>query len=196
MPERVRSLLLAIATSNGFLPDSPSVTPDPSPLSPHYADPSEQNSASFFIHHTGTALIQPVVQHSQAHSTTTRATGHSSWHRSQHNNNSSRLLYPTSTPLTRSPSKQSHTNTREEDTQLSTDAARATECEGETQGGAAASDGERGTGFYWHRNCLLPKQKNVPQGLLAQYDSVLERLTRNCQNHDQILDQLCKRLFT
>jgi len=50
-------------------------------------------------------------------------------------------------------------------------------------------------GFYWYRNFLLPKQKNVPSSMLEQYDSVLSSLKKLCDNHDRELLDLCTQVF-
>ena len=45
-------------------------------------------------------------------------------------------------------------------------------------------------GFYWHRNYLLPKQKNITSNLLSQHDRVLSELTRLCSGEDDRLGEI------
>ena len=45
-------------------------------------------------------------------------------------------------------------------------------------------------GFYWHRNYLLPKQKNITSNLLSQHDRVLSELTRLCSGEDDRLEEI------
>lgn len=51
-------------------------------------------------------------------------------------------------------------------------------------------------GFYWYKNYLLPKQKNISPQLVARYDDILERFTKDCRNEENALNQLCDHLFT
>ena len=51
-------------------------------------------------------------------------------------------------------------------------------------------------GFYWHKNYLLPKQKNAPSGLVGRYSEVLEKFRDDCQNKDGVLNHLYDLLFT
>ena len=51
-------------------------------------------------------------------------------------------------------------------------------------------------GFYWYRNFLLPKQKNVPSAVLARHDSLLAEFVGLCGNRDGQLLELCSTLFT
>ena len=201
MAERTRSLLLTIAAKNGFLPDSPSVTPEPSLLSPHFTDPSDQTSASFFVHHTGTALIQVVVGGAQPSDAASQSpSGHngSMWPLSGHKHS----YNSTSTPLQRSPAAklQRPTSEEEEGTVTSSNTASVAAPEDgdlTVQLAVSSSDREPKSGFYWHRNPLLPKQKNIAQGLVErQYSEVLHQLTRDCQNHDQVVETITKQLFT
>ena len=50
-------------------------------------------------------------------------------------------------------------------------------------------------GFYWHRNYLLPKQKNVSSNLLSQHDRVLSELTRVCSGEDNRLGEIFEGLL-
>lgn len=204
MAERTRTLLLAVASRNGFLLDCPSVTPDPTGiLSPHYTDPPDQATPSFLVHHTGTALIQLAVprSHLQPHDAT--PTSSSIHNRSSSSSSSttawrdSHSLHPqgasTSTPLQRSPAKPSrHRDTVDSSSSGGNDTLSDVET---TLSESAGGEDDNGSGFYWHRNTLLPKQKNVPAGLVGRYDEVLERLTADCRNQDRVLETLCKDLF-
>ena len=51
-------------------------------------------------------------------------------------------------------------------------------------------------GFYWHRNHLLPKQKNIASNLLTQHDKVLSELTRVCSGEDGRLGDIVERLLS
>ncbi|CAI8008895.1 hypothetical protein GBAR_LOCUS6050 [Geodia barretti] len=202
--DRTRMLLLAVASSNGFLPDCPSVRPDPtSILSPQYTDPPDQAAPSFLVHHTGTAFIQlSLPGGSQQHVNSPTLSVHS---RSSTSSSSvwrglhGQLLHPqgrgaTSTPLQRSPAK----NTSQGSVDSSGE-ANSTLSDVESSPHKTTDDGDGAaskTGFYWHKNCLLPKQKNVPAGLVGRYDEVLQKLTSDCRNTDRMLETLCERLFT
>ena len=205
--ERTRSLLLTIAAKNGFFPDSPSVTPEPSLLSPHFTDPSDQTSASFFVHHTGTALIQVVVEGAQPSDTASQSpSGHngSMWplsgHKHSHNSTSTPLQRSPAAKLKRPTSEEEEEEEEEEGTVASSNTASvAAPGDGDltVQLAVSSSDREAKSGFYWHRNPLLPKQKNIAQGLVErQYSEVLHQLTRDCQNHDQVVETITKQLFT
>ena len=50
-------------------------------------------------------------------------------------------------------------------------------------------------GFYWHRNYLLPKQKNIASNLLSQHDRVLSELTRLCSGEDDRLGEIFEGLL-
>ena len=50
-------------------------------------------------------------------------------------------------------------------------------------------------GFYWHRNYLLPKQKNIASNLLSQHDRVLSELTRLCSGEDERLGEIFEGLL-
>ena len=50
-------------------------------------------------------------------------------------------------------------------------------------------------GFYWYKNFLLPKQKNIPSSVLAQHDQVLGEFVALCQNQDGHLLSLCEQVF-
>ena len=50
-------------------------------------------------------------------------------------------------------------------------------------------------GFYWYKNFLLPKQKNIPSSVLAQHDKVLGDFVGLCQNQDGNLLSLCEQVF-
>ena len=50
-------------------------------------------------------------------------------------------------------------------------------------------------GFYWHRNYLLPKQKNIALNLLSQHDRVLSELTRLCSGEDDRLGEIFEGLL-
>ena len=188
-------LFLTLPTSyrNGFLRDCAVPPPDQGILSPHFTDSSDRSSHDFHVHHTGTALIQLVVDlpretehqlieitspQSSTHSYSTRRGSH---HR-LHSHNS------TSTPLTRSPVKRGQPKGK-----LSSDGS----CSWEAENRDSVSAGvESLCGFYWHRNYLLPKQKNVPPGLVGRYDEILEKFTQDCRNTDRILNDLCDHLFS
>ena len=45
-------------------------------------------------------------------------------------------------------------------------------------------------GFCWHRNYLLPKQKNIVSNLLSQHDRVLSELTKLCSGEDGRLGEI------
>ena len=47
-------------------------------------------------------------------------------------------------------------------------------------------------GFYWYRNYLLPKQKNIPSSLVAQHDNLLAEFSALCGNSDDQLSRLCE----
>ena len=51
-------------------------------------------------------------------------------------------------------------------------------------------------GFYWHRNYLLPKQKNIASNLLSQHDRVLSELTRLCSGEDDRLGEIFEGLLS
>jgi hypothetical protein len=203
--ERTRTLLLAIASRNGFLPDCPPAAPDSSVLSPHYADTSDHLSPSLHVHHTGTALVRPVLAgeprpHPQPDGFSPLASVRGS-HLCR-GGGVHQLLHPhnaTSTPLERSPEKSAG---------LSSITSHTTGSSGETLhlavpgGGDPGSGGDPGaggateqSGFLWHKNCLLPKQKNVSPALLARYPEILEKFTADCRNDDGVLNTLCETLF-
>ena len=50
-------------------------------------------------------------------------------------------------------------------------------------------------GFYWHRNYLLPKQKNIASNLLSQHDRVLSELTKLCSGEDNRLGEIFEGLL-
>ena len=50
-------------------------------------------------------------------------------------------------------------------------------------------------GFYWHRNYLLPKQKNIASNLLSQHDWVLSELTKLCSGEDGRLGEIFEGLM-
>ena len=50
-------------------------------------------------------------------------------------------------------------------------------------------------GFYWYRNFLLPKQKNVPSSVLVQYDLLLKNLKELCASQNGELLDLCEQVF-
>ena len=50
-------------------------------------------------------------------------------------------------------------------------------------------------GFYWHRNHLLPKQKNIASSLLSQHDRVLSEVTKLCSGEDGRLDDIFEGLL-
>lgn len=168
------------------------MSPDTNILSPQYADDSsEQNSSHFYVHHTGTALIQPVViEHHNATITTTTA----SLAANTATDSTLRHLKPhnASTPLVQSPVKRSsgfRSNTDMDDTISSC----STDSRGRDKTPSTSS--EVVSGFYWHKNCLLPKQKNIPPGLTGRYEQVLQKFTEDCQNSNGIVNQLCYSLF-
>lgn len=101
---------------------------------------------------------------------------------------SHQLLDPydaTSTPLTQSPARPGGARSNG-----------SISSEGDSDKAEDGSSGVVRLGFFWHKNYLLPKQKNVPPSLVASYDGVLERLTKDCHNSDRVLNELCDRLFT
>ena len=51
-------------------------------------------------------------------------------------------------------------------------------------------------GFYWHRNHLLPKQKNIASNLLTQHNKVLCELTKVCSGEDDRLDDIVDTLLS
>ena len=206
---------------NGFLRDCAKVPPESSILSPHFGDtsPSDQHSLHFYVHHKGTALIQPVVEIHTADITTEQYSSDfhslaSSVHSTTKRGSRQLLLHPchnaTSTPLIRSPAKPSH-STQREGSVCSDEGGTACrnsashkrphrEGTSHTHVGANGDPVEPGevsrSGFYWHRNTLLGKQKNVPLGLIGRYDEILQKFTQDCQNQDGILNHLCELLFT
>lgn len=172
---------------HGFLQDCAQVPSDPPDLlSPHYTDPPDHNSPHFYVHHTGTALVQlvvevaPTTEHHQHSPSTTPTSSIHTWKDSHHHpppQNARNM------PLKRSLSSLSGLNNKD----------------------STASDGERTCdvpsgvskfGFYWYKNYLLPKQKNIPPQLVAKYDDVLETFTKDCKNENKALNQLCDHLFT
>jgi hypothetical protein len=191
--ENMRKLLLAVAGRNGFLQDCAVPPPDHGILSPHFTDSSDRSSPDFHIHHTGTALVQLVVDlpgaaechHIQATSPASSTHNHNTQTGSRNRLHSRDA---TSTPLTLSPVKPARPKGR-----LTSDGRDG--CETENADDAALLGGETRCGFYWHRNYLLPKQKNVPPGLVSRYDEVLEKFTEDCRNIDRVLIDLCDSLF-
>ena len=181
---------------NGFLQDCAQVPPDPDILSPHYAGSPDQSLPHFHVHHTGIALLQLVVEVSDGDGDGGGGGGeglgetdnHSVWRGSQ-------LMNPantTSTPLTLSPVRPS----------LGSEGSRSSRDGGAGRGGKIT--GERGDtvtrqeyrfGFYWHRNFLLPKQKNIPPGLIAKHDTVRKAFVDDCGNRDGVLKELCNQLL-
>ena len=212
--ERMRTLLLAVASRNGFLPDCPSVTPDPtSILSPNYTDPPDQAAPSFLVHHTGVALIQLSLpgrdtrdqQKHAPNSPTLSIHSRSSTSPSSSATWQGQLLHPqsggraTSTPLQRSPAKTAgHTGSVDTSSGANSTLSNVETTSPRKKATHEVGDGDTAaekTGFYWHKNTLLPKQKNVPAGLVGSYNEVLDKLTGDCRNNDRVLETLCERLF-
>ena len=141
----------------------------------------DQSVDQIYVHHTGIALITPVLEvcQSEHQETISLASAHSqnTWRGSQLSNplNSST---PTKQSQVRSSlgsvsSRSSHDGGRDISVEF-----KASKC-----------------GFYWHRNYLLPKQKNIPPGLFAQYDSLYERFIAECKNEDGQVTKLCEKVF-
>ena len=208
---------------NGFLRDCAQVPPEPNILSPNFADPTDPydlNSHHFYIHHTGTALVQPVVElHTTptSHHHNSTSPHHTSSADGHDHRNSGSLSSPlaatrtdvsellclhpcggtgTSTPLVRSPAKTTRSE-REGSGTSSDGASRSTPEEQQRHTSSSSGGGLKCVcGFYWYRNYLLPKQKNVPPGLVGRYSEVLEKFKDDCQNKDSVLNHLYDHLFT
>ncbi len=50
-------------------------------------------------------------------------------------------------------------------------------------------------GFYWYKNTLLARHKNVPGSLAAEYEASRKRMVSLCSNEDSQLYQLCQVLW-
>lgn len=203
---------------NGFLRDCAQVAPESNILSPNFADPYDLDSHHFYVHHTGTALVQPVVEQLHAPPAAIPATSSSntllgdaqSPVRAGHHQ---RLLHPyptvASTPLVLSPAKSTHSVREGREGREGSVGREGREGSVGSKGAPLSDVTENGShsntspgnmelryGFYWHKNYLLPKQKNVPPGLVGRYSEVFETFRNDCQNKDGILNHLCDLLFT
>lgn len=166
---------------HGFLQVSSPVTRDQGILSPTFSEMADQPVDQVYVHHTGIALITPVLEvyHPEHQETISLASTHSqsTWKGSQLSN-----------PLNSStPTK--HSQVRPS---LGSMSSRSSHGDG---GDVSAEFKSSRCGFYWHRNCLLPKQKNIPPGLLAQYDSLYEKFIAECKNEDGQVTQLCEEVL-
>lgn len=156
----------------GFLQDNVQASADSDILSPHYSKTAEPSFPHFYVHHTGTALLQLVAQVPPTYDSDTRSlTSRHSSRKGRHMSNPR----STSSPSHSSPARFSIRSTSSKSSQTD---------------GPNTEEAVRQCGFYWHRNCLLPKQKNIPPGLLAQYDSLYEKFVDCCRNRDEQLTEL------
>ncbi len=139
-------------------------------LSPQYDSPHEFITSRIYVHHSGCALVQPVCEQRNNANPESR-----SWRpvsrgsigsRSSTSSRSSQLL-DTSTPLM-SPKDASRT--------------------------FSPSAAELKCGFYWYKNFMIAKQKNLSSSLV-KHDSLFTEFAALCSNSSGQLSDLCTQLF-
>lgn len=169
----------------GFLLDPSCIRPDSDVLSPHY-DSHDFLPSRLYIHHSGCALVQPVCEETEEQRSGTRTPDDDPAKMALHSSNPLKSSTPLGSPSKKSPGKKSPG--KKSPGKKSPDSS-GSSCS------RVITEVDLKCGFYWYRNFLLPKQKNVPSSILEQYDSVLSNLKKLCDNHDRELLELCTQVF-
>ena len=149
--------------------------------------PMNRAATSSMSIHTGTALIQLVVAE---HHTVTSTPSLANTNHLTPPPSGLRSLNATSTPLVRSPAKPSGppgSKTYSHDVNGGSPCGSGSGMDQTVELLQVSSEKTQSSGFYWHKNCLLPKQKNVPPGLVGRYEQVMEKFREDCRNIDEIL---------
>ena len=179
------SLTIHPTYSTGFLLDPGSRQKDCNDiLSPRH-EPGDFLSVTlrFYIHHSGCSLIQPVCEStgddddllneqdtSYSQTTATSRAMDASRSGEQQNQEQRVLSFP------RSSSTPSTSPVELKGLWLRTSMKTSLKC-----------------GFFWHRNYLLPKQKNISSSLLTQHDRVLSEVSKLCSGKDGRLGEMFER---
>jgi len=184
----------------GFLLDPSCIHPDSDVLSPHY-DSHDFLPSRLYIHHSGCALVQPVCEETEEQRSGTRTPDDDPAKIALHSSNPLKSSTPLGSPSKKSPGKKSPGKKspgkkspgkklpgKKSPSKKSPDSSGSSSFR-------AITEVDLKCGFYWYRNFLLPKQKNVPSSMLEQYDSVLSSLKKLCDNHDRELLDLCTQVF-
>ena len=138
-------------------------------LSPHYD--SYDLSSRFYVHHMGCALVQPICEGKGRQYVVPD---------SEQALKVKDLTGSVSNPLDTSTPAVSPRKIEDEDDETDFSPAKLSKIK---------------CGFYWYRNFLLPKQKNVPAAVLARHDSLMAEFVGLCSNKDGQLLELCSKLF-
>ena len=119
-----------------------------------------------YIHHTGCALVQPVCEEKQ-------------------------VPYPANESRSWKDPPNSHPSNP-----LDSSTPFGSPNESGRAGDHPLTFSDMKCGFYWYKNFLLPKQKNVPVGVLAKHDALLAEFVALCGNKEEQLLELYKVVFS
>ena len=209
----------------GFLLD-PASLPSQDLVSPILTPSQDPFTSRVYVHHTGSALIQPVYEDDNTRLAASRrsslqysfaqAKRKSQVHQSfkiptSDDNNYFALhklpeppvlpqctpsppLLGTSTPLEGlSPLKQRPQSPTQS---LRVPPPSSQDSSFKQESGVCESRGNIRSGFYWYRNFLLLKQKNVASSVLEKHNTILGDFTALCNDDSGQLSELCDLLFT